>query len=189
MKKQFLIILLVLLIGKPVFAQEQIERFANSLPVFVAFCGVKAENGVLTIGIFSEADPNIPQSTLDIFKNLRPWSNDSVISETNHKTIEVVPLNPTNLADFSGNVIWVMDANESLPALKEKTSQGIFTIGSQEEKFSEYLFTTLLYENKSNDPKVEKWRLTELIANCDLTSLRYSDKLMSKSYFNGKNCN
>ncbi len=188
MRRLIITILLTLYLSTPVFAggREQIERFANSLPVFFAFTGLQAAGGTLTVGVFSET--TVGQDVLDTFKNLKPWANESVVSQTKHTKIEVVALSAKNIDGFKGQIIWVLDIKDSQALLKAQTEKGIYTIGAQEETYQSDLFTTLLYDNVSDDPKVEKWRLTKLIANCELSKLRYSDKLTSKEYFLGKAC-
>ncbi|OQY28401.1 MAG: hypothetical protein B6244_07315 [Candidatus Cloacimonetes bacterium 4572_55] len=167
---------------------DRIKRFANSLPVFVAFSGVKSSDGILKIGVFSDAQSPVNQSALQIFKNLKPWANEEVRSAIGHKSVEVVFLDADNIESFDGQIIWVLDVENSAELIKNQTKKGVYTVGSQEPNYQSFLFTTFIYENKSLDPKIEKWRLIQLIANCEISSLRYIDKMKTKKYFVGKNC-
>ena len=186
--KYFTILFIIILIFPITVNAQELERFTNSLPAFVTFASVKAVDGVLTIGVFSDEQANIDQKTLEIFKNLKAWKSESISVPVGNKTIEVIGLNSDNLNNFTGQIIWVLDAQTSLEDLKVHSNNGVFTVGIQDSKFGDYLFTTFIYENKSDDPKVERWRLTKLIANCEISPLRYAGKVLKKKYFSGKKC-
>ncbi len=187
MRKLPLTIVLLLLAATQSNSQ-QLERFAFSLPVFAAYCGVRAVDNTLTVGVFSEKE-EIPQSILDVFKNAKPWKKESVVDKIKHERVEVVSLNPENLEDFDGQIIWVLDADFSSNLLKEKTRANIFTIGAQNPTaFVTNLFTTVVYKNVSQDQGVEKWRLERLIANCEISKLRYPPNVTEKPYFEGIDC-
>ena len=88
-------LLLVILVGALNFATltqaqelENLKRFSSSLPIFVSFAEVKAQNGVLTIGVFSDKSPTIDNKTLEIFKHLKSWDAKAVTEITQHKKIE-----------------------------------------------------------------------------------------------------
>ncbi|RMH69288.1 MAG: hypothetical protein D6675_13180 [Gemmatimonadetes bacterium] len=178
------LLVLVWFAGAPA---NTLERFANSLPVFAASAGIQSQTDTLTIGVFSESD--VPAADLDVFKSLKTWDAELVQNVTQHNHIEVIPLQATTLETFEGQIIWVLDATpKSLKLLKTYTEKGIFTIGMLDENYQNFLFTTLIYENKSDDPTIERWRLVKLIANCEISPLSYSKKLRSKPYFTGNGC-
>jgi hypothetical protein len=191
MKKIIFILIVLLVVTTSLYGIElnQLQRFANNLPTFVAMAGVTAEDGVLEIGVFSD-DTEIDAEILTAFKNIRSWGLDDVKSVTNHNEISVIPLNRNNIYQFEGEIIWVLEAekNSSLWALKKRSRDGIFTVGSQQETYKNYIFTTFIYKNKSDDPNVERWRLVKMLVNCDISPLNYSDKINGKSYYEPMNC-
>ncbi len=167
---------------------QPLERIIKSLPVFVRYASVKADDGVLTLGVFSDEQPQIEKSILEIFKNLKLWDHSEVIQSVGNKKINVIALNSDNIAEFKGQVIWVIDAKDSLEKIKKHSEIGIFTIGAQNSEFEDYLVTTIIWEDKSDDPKIERWRLIKFIANCEISPLRFSNKIAGKEYFLGKKC-
>ncbi|OQY30403.1 MAG: hypothetical protein B6244_00680 [Candidatus Cloacimonetes bacterium 4572_55] len=168
---------------------QPLERIIQSLPIFISCTGVKAVDGVLTVGIFSDELLQVEEATLQTLENIRVWKNEGIIKIVGIKKIKVVALNSNNIVEFKGQVIWIIDAEASLEKLKRHTMEGVFTIGAQNDKFVDYLTATQLYENKSDRPDVERWRLTQLIFNCELSPLRITGKLSNKNYFVEKGCN
>lgn len=185
--KHFLFVLVVVggIFGANVIHAQPLEILIKSLPVFAAYAEVKAEDDVLTVGIYSEK--GIDPVVLQAFGEIKSWSAEGVNTITKHKRIKITPVSLTNIDRFNGQILWVMDTTDTI-ALKKQTEQGVFTIGAQDPRYQNYLFTTLIYHDTSDDPKVKKWRLTELIANCDLSPLRFSTKITNKKYFVGKSC-
>ncbi len=167
---------------------QPIERICSSLPLFAASSDVNAIDGTLTIGLFSDVQTEVEPALLTMFEKLKTWNRETVKKACGLKKVIAVSLNSDNLDDFKGQVIWVLDAEASLEKLKEKTTNGFFTIGSQQSKFEDYLFITVIYTNKSDDPNVERWRLSRIFANCDISQYRASPNLMVKEGFEGKNC-
>lgn len=188
--KKYIIFLIILMWISSGRAEDidQLKRFTHNLPTFVGLADVKSKDSVLTVGVFSDKSMRIKLETLVIFKQLKGWGSEIIVSRTEHKRVDVVGLNQRNLSQFKGQVIWVLDAEKSLPDLKKITEKGIFTIGVQNTNYEEHLFATLLYENKSDDPTIERWRLVKLTANCEISPLRFSKKLTEKDYFYGKIC-
>lgn len=191
MKKYFIIIALLfiaILFPYRIVKAQRLERFTNSLPAFAAAGGLKAVDGLVTIGVFSDEKKDIDKETLEMFKNLKAWNAKSVMNTIGNKKIEVTSLNIDNISEFKGQLIWVLDAEKSLEDLKVQSENGVYTVGIQEDKFGDYLYSTFIYENKSDDPDIEKWRLVKLIVNCEISPLRYSDEVSKKKYFSGKDC-
>ncbi len=188
MKNCIISLMVVIFWTGSVFAQP-LERIVSSLPVFAASADVKTvEDGILTIGIFSDSSA-VDQNILDVIDNLQAWDSDLVKGVIQYKKIEVISLNKDNITEFKGQIIWVLDASTaSLEKLKIHTIDGVFTIGTQERKFEDNLFATLIYKNKSDDPNVERWRLIELISNCEISPLQFAKKVSTKKYFAGIKC-
>ncbi len=188
MKRLIFLLIIIIVWGGKVTAQP-LDRVIQSLPLFVGWANVKAVEGILTIGVFSDSQSEIGPATLNKFKKLKPWDRDPVKKFIGHQRVELVSVNGDNLPEFEGQVIWVMDAAVSLPLLKDKTMNGVFTIGVQDDKYQNYLAATLIYEDKSADPIVERWRMVQFFVNCQISPLSFSKKLMDKDNFVGRNCN
>ncbi len=186
--KKWLLTLSFLLISISAANAQPLERVVQSVPVFSAMAGVKAVNGVLTIGVFSEVEDQISKETLKEFETLKSWSHEKVKGVTGHTKIEVVGLNRKSLDSFKGQIIWVLAAEEDLPKLKTLTQKGVFTIGTHDKAYEKALYVTLDYENKSDDPAVERWRLTRMYVNCEICPLRFTEKLDEKDHFFGNKC-
>ncbi len=187
--KYFIFLILIVLIYSSNVSAQPLERIIQSLPVFVRYSNVKADDGLLIVGVFSDKKPKIEDTTLDLFKNLKIWNHKEVIENVGHKEIKVVSLNGSNISAFKGQVIWVIDAKDSPGKLKSSTKKGIFTIGAQNTVLEESLAASLIFKNKSDDPEKEKWRLTKFIANCEISPLKFANKLKGKNYFASKKCN
>lgn len=183
-----LFFIIILIMAARTGVAQPLEILIRSLPVFTAYAGVEAVDNILTVGVYSDKDVNLDE--IKAFEEIRSWSADGVTIVTNHQSINIQALNQKNLADFTGQIIWILNVIDtvSLNQIKTFTENGLFTIGAQNKNYQDYIFATLIYVNTSNDPSVEKWRLTELIANCEISPLRFSNKLTHKKYFVDKQC-
>lgn len=167
---------------------QPLDRIVQSLPIFVACAGISSSDGALEIGIFSEKSPDINAATITQFRDIRSWNHESVVSVTGHSAVNVQPVAVSDLAIFSGDILWVLDASTVVDTLVNLTRAGVYTIGIQEERLEDCLFTVLHYENKSQDKHVERWRLVRFAANCEISPLRYNSTATSKDSFVSKNC-
>ncbi len=180
---------LIISIVVPGFCMGQpLERMCQSLPTFSGYAGVKGVDGVLTVGIFSDEQSEVEKKTLKMFQDIKSWNKEQRKELMEYKEIKVVSLTGENLDQFEGQIIWVLDADASLEKLKEKSSKGTYTTAVQDDKFEDYLFLTIFFENKSDDPSVEKWRAVKITANCEISPLRFPSKITKKPYFSGKSC-
>ncbi|OQY30404.1 MAG: hypothetical protein B6244_00685 [Candidatus Cloacimonetes bacterium 4572_55] len=186
--KYFISLILILLTCSDAISAPSLERIIQTLPVFVSYSGVTADDGILTIGVFSDELPQVKKSTLETFENLRVWGHEDVVKSIGNKKMIAVALNGNNIAEFRGQVIWVIDAKASLSKIKKHSENGVFTIGSKNIEFEKYLFATMIFENKSDSPEIKRWRLTKFIVNCDISPIRFSNKITGKKYFLGKKC-
>lgn len=166
---------------------QPIEQVVQIMPLFASWTDVKARDNVLTIGVFSESNTDL-KSTVDILSQSEYWYRRVIKDFIGHEKVVCVPLNSENLSDFSGEIIWVLQADSSLTALRDKAGQGIFTIGVQNPAFEPYLVATLTYEDESTNPKEERWKLTRFFGNCAITPLKFSYKLTTRDNFVGHNC-
>ncbi|OQY27842.1 MAG: hypothetical protein B6244_09315 [Candidatus Cloacimonetes bacterium 4572_55] len=188
MKKMIVFLTVATIFWSAQAFSQPVDRLIQSLPLFVGWSSVKAKNETLKIGVFSDKTSRVDNGLLSKFQKLKPWNHDLVKEFIGHNRIDVIFLNSDNLSDFDGQIIWVLDADASLKALRKKTMEGVFTIGAQHQTFEAYIAATLMYENKSNDPKVERWRLIRFFGNCEISPLIFSNKLKSKENFVSKNC-
>ncbi len=186
--RHFIVLIITILVCPIGTSAQPLGQMIKVLPLFAASSNVKAVYGILTIGVFSDVQSEVGEATLQKFKDLSHWGNEEVRKMFEFQTIEVVSLNGKNLADFEGQIIWVLDADVSLERLKEKTINGIFTIGAQKKKFEDCLFITVHYKDKSSHPRIERWRLVRIFANCELSNLRPSTRLKAKEGYVPKNC-
>lgn len=186
--KKFVLFTLVFLMLPTMSPAQSLERIIQSLPVFAAAADVKAQNGVLKVGIYSELQNEIPEDILSWFRDIKAWNHDAVVNVTGHQTVEVVSVNNDALPKFDGQILWVLAAGDSLPQVKKLSEKGIFTIGVQDKTYEKFLFVTLTYEDKSSGGDVERWRLVRLFANCDISPLRFTKKLTEKNHFVGFLC-
>ncbi|OQY28469.1 MAG: hypothetical protein B6244_06875 [Candidatus Cloacimonetes bacterium 4572_55] len=148
--KYFYILFIVGLLLIHTAQAQQLERITNSLPVFAASSNISAANGILTIGVFSDAS-TVNQNNLELIRTLKTWNSKLIKKAIPHKKIEVTALDDTNIAEFKGQIIWVIDGDSfSLEKIKIHTNNGVFTIGTQELAFENYLFATLIQENSAS---------------------------------------
>ncbi|OQY30407.1 MAG: hypothetical protein B6244_00700 [Candidatus Cloacimonetes bacterium 4572_55] len=182
------IIFIIVLSWTGIAYTQPLERLIYGLPLFAAGSHIKAVDETLTIGVFSDSKDKINKETLTKFKDIKTWSNDRIRKIFELQKLEIVSLNSENLTDFAGQIIWVLDASASLEKLKEVTANGIFTIAAQDPGYEDYVFVTSIYENKSSDPDVERWRLTRFFVNCEVSQLRPSSNLKTKDGYVEKNC-
>ncbi|OQY30333.1 MAG: hypothetical protein B6244_00295 [Candidatus Cloacimonetes bacterium 4572_55] len=167
---------------------QPLERIIQNVPVFAGYANVQAVDNILTVGIMSDSLSKTGEEALEMFKKLKTWNHEGVIKILGHKKVEVVSLNKKNIDEFKGQILWVMNASTSLQSLKALTEKGVFTIALAQPELSDHIFVTVTFENKSDDPAIERWRLTKLEANCKISPLRFVGKLAGKSYFIGRNC-
>ncbi len=189
--KKYLLVfvfIMAILCGRIAHAQP-IERVIKSLPVFVAYTYVQAVDSILTVGVFSDVEPEVPADILEKFRNLRAWNQKAVQKVTGHKKVVVVSLNANNIDEFSGQIIWVLAASDSLAKIEKQTVNGVLTIGSNEKAYEDHLLLTLTFKNVSKQRSVQRWRLSRFYANCALSPLRFNESLMNKKYFVGNGCN
>ncbi len=173
---------------------QSLEFVSIGLPLYVATANIKAIDGEIRVGIFSDDHAQIDDDVLNLFENSKHWNHKLAKDNIGHQTVKVISLNKDNLAAFDGQVIWVLDVDESLAVIKDMTKRGVFTIrlASPDDDNSEVMdsiFVNLVYINISNDPTKNKWRLDHFIANCEISPLRFSFTMIKRGYFIGKSCN
>ncbi len=186
MKKVSICLLICMMWASASLAQP-FDQIVKIMPLFASWTNVKAVDKTLTIGVFSELGTN-DDATVKKVKESEYWNRDVIKEFIGHQQVETVPLTVDNLMDFQGQIIWVLDADQALPLLMEKSQAGIFTIGVQNQSFEDFLVATLIYENVSADPKVERWKLLRFVGNCGITPLEFSYKLTTRDNFVGQSC-